>query len=78
MDEFTDELTALQAMAGEAREGDVIGVTALGMRSEMFAWLEAQGATWMTPDRRPPGGQACATFGARRASLMHVDGCGDR
>ena len=49
VDRFSDELTALQAMASEALEDDVIGVTALGMRSEMFAWLEAQGATWMAP-----------------------------
>ncbi len=49
VERFTDELTALQAMMGQARDGDVIGVTALGMRAEMFAWLEAKGATWMSP-----------------------------
>jgi hypothetical protein len=29
----------------------VIGVTALGMRPEVFAWLDEAGATRMTPAR---------------------------
>ena len=46
---YPDELTALRAMVGEARPGDVVGVTALGMRPEIFAWLEDAGATRMRP-----------------------------
>jgi hypothetical protein len=36
-------------MVGEARPGDVVGVTALGMRPEIFAWLADAGATRMRP-----------------------------
>jgi hypothetical protein len=34
-----------------SRRGDVIGVTALGMRPEVFAWLDEAGATRLTPGR---------------------------
>lgn len=47
--EYEDELHALRAMLHSASRGDVIGVTALGMRPELFAWLEAQGATRLGP-----------------------------
>jgi len=38
-------------MVREARPRDVVAVTALGMRPEIFAWLERSGATRMTPAR---------------------------
>jgi cyanophycin synthetase len=46
---YPDELSALRAMVGEARPGDVVGVTALGMRPQIFAWLDGAGATRMRP-----------------------------
>jgi cyanophycin synthetase len=47
---YDDEMTALRSMLSLAEKGDVIGVTALGMRPEIFEWLGAAGATRMTPD----------------------------
>ena len=47
--EYEDELHALRAMLHGSPRGDVIGVTALGMRPELFAWLEAQGAARLGP-----------------------------
>ncbi len=46
---FDDELRALKQMLGSARAGDVVGVTALGMRPEIFEWLESQGASRLSP-----------------------------
>jgi cyanophycin synthetase len=46
---YDDELVALRTMLGGARTGDVIGVTALGMRPEIFAWLEANGSERLGP-----------------------------
>ena len=46
---YADELAALQAMVATAATGDVVGVTALGMRPEIFAWLEANGGERMGP-----------------------------
>lgn len=46
---FKDELDALTSMLDAARPGDVVGVTALGMRPEIFAWLASAGATRMEP-----------------------------
>jgi len=51
IDVFPDELAALKHMVREARPRDVVAVTALGMRPEIFAWLERSGATRMTPAR---------------------------
>jgi cyanophycin synthetase len=51
IDVFPDELSALKHMLGLARRGDVVSVTALGMRPEIFAWLEARGAERLTPAR---------------------------
>lgn len=51
LDVFPDELAALQHMLRHARRGDVVAVTALGMRPEIFAWLEANGAERLTPAR---------------------------
>ena len=36
-------------MTAAATTGDVIGVTALGMRPEIFAWLEANGGERLGP-----------------------------
>ena len=47
--EYEDELHALRGMLHESRRGDVVGVTALGMRPEIFAWLEGAGATRLGP-----------------------------
>ncbi len=46
---YPDELEALRAMLASARPRDVVAVTALAKRAEIFAWLEAAGATRMTP-----------------------------
>ena len=47
--EYEDELHALRAMLQASARGDVIGVTALGMRPELFAWLEQRGASRLGP-----------------------------
>ena len=46
---YADELEALRGMTEQARRGDVVGVTALGMRTEIFAWLEEAGARRLGP-----------------------------
>ncbi|MGZ4152047.1 MAG: Mur ligase family protein, partial [Actinomycetota bacterium] len=46
---YADELSALREMLQRSRSGDVVGVTALGMRPEIFAWLGAHGATRLRP-----------------------------
>jgi cyanophycin synthetase len=46
---YDDELIALRTMLGSAQENDVLGVTALGMRSEIFAWLEGHGGERLGP-----------------------------
>ena len=46
---YDDELVALRSMLAGAAPGDVVGVTALGMRPEIFAWLEANGGERLTP-----------------------------
>lgn len=46
---YPDELTALQAMTASARPRDVVGVTALGMRPEIFSWLDEHGARRLNP-----------------------------
>lgn len=51
IDVFPDELAALKHLLRGARPRDVVAVTALGMRPEIFAWLERSGATRMTPAR---------------------------
>jgi cyanophycin synthetase len=42
---YEDELTALRSMVEAARPGDVVAVTALGMRPEIFAWIEHEGGS---------------------------------
>jgi cyanophycin synthetase len=51
VDVYTDELAALRGILGRSRRADVIGVTALGMRDEVFAWLEDARARTVTPAR---------------------------
>ena len=46
---YDDELIALRTMVDAAREDDVIGVTALGKRPEIFAWLAGAGAERLGP-----------------------------
>ena len=46
---YDDELRALQGMLDRSARGDVVSVTALGMRPEIFAWLDAQGAVRLGP-----------------------------
>jgi cyanophycin synthetase len=51
VDVYADELSALRGMLDRSRRGDVVAVTALGMRPEIFAWLGAGGAEPLTPGR---------------------------
>jgi cyanophycin synthetase len=51
LDVYADELSGLRGVLARSGKGDVIGVTALGMRPEVFAWLEGAGATRMKPSR---------------------------
>ncbi|HTG48225.1 MAG TPA: Mur ligase family protein [Actinomycetota bacterium] len=46
---YRGELHALQRMLAASRRGDVLGVTALGMRPQLFRWLAANGARRLTP-----------------------------
>jgi cyanophycin synthetase len=49
VDAYADELAGLRGVVGRSERGDVIAVTALGMRPEVFAWLEGAGAKRLTP-----------------------------
>jgi cyanophycin synthetase len=51
LDVYADELSGLRGVLARSRKGDVIGVTALGMRPEIFAWLDEAGARGLTPAR---------------------------
>jgi len=46
---FPDEVHALAWMVERAKRGDVVAVTALGQRPEIFAWLEERGARRLSP-----------------------------
>jgi cyanophycin synthetase len=46
---YPDELRALKAMFASSSPGDVVAVTALGMRPQLFRWLARQGARRLTP-----------------------------
>jgi hypothetical protein len=46
---YEDELHALRGMLERSARGDVVSVTALGMRPEIFAWLAARGAVRLGP-----------------------------
>jgi cyanophycin synthetase len=45
------ELAGLQALAGESGPGDVLALMAPAERSEILAWLDAQGATLLDPEQ---------------------------
>ncbi len=49
VDVYGDELSALRGMVGRSRRGDVVAVTALGMRTQIFAWLDRAGASALSP-----------------------------
>ncbi|HSJ49809.1 MAG TPA: Mur ligase family protein [Actinomycetota bacterium] len=51
VDVYADELAALRGMLARSRHGDVVAVTALGMRGEVFTWLEANGARRLGPSQ---------------------------
>ncbi|HEX6230971.1 MAG TPA: Mur ligase family protein [Actinomycetota bacterium] len=51
VDVYADELSALRAMLARSRRGDVVAVTALGMREDVFAWLAEAGAERPSPGR---------------------------
>jgi cyanophycin synthetase len=51
VDVYADELSALRGMLGRSRRGDLVAVTALGMRPEIFAWLADEDAVRPTPGR---------------------------
>jgi cyanophycin synthetase len=49
VDVYEDELRALRGMLERSAPGDVVSVTALGMRPQIFAWLDEAGATRLGP-----------------------------
>ncbi len=51
IDIHPDEVVALGSMLEASARGDVVAVTALAMRPEVFAWLDAAGARRLTPAR---------------------------
>jgi cyanophycin synthetase len=46
---YRGELQALRAMLAASSRHDVVAVTALGMRAQLFRWLEGAGAKRLTP-----------------------------
>ena len=46
---YADELEALRSLLERSSAGDVVSVTALGLRPEIFAWLDGAGATRLSP-----------------------------
>ena len=47
--EYDDELDAIRSMLEASAPGDVVGVTALGQRPELFAWLADNEAERLSP-----------------------------
>ncbi len=47
--QYDDELQALREMVEGSRRGDVVSVTALSMRPEIFEWLASRGARHLGP-----------------------------
>ena len=66
---YDDELTALKAMMNATRSGDVVSVTALGMRPQIFRWLRRSGATPLSVADVRRLVRRAATERGRRASL---------
>jgi cyanophycin synthetase len=62
---YPDEVTALREMLAASRGGDVVAVTALGQRPELFAWLDAAGA-----ERLPPGAVKRLVASVRRSHAV--------
>ncbi|HEY8736176.1 MAG TPA: Mur ligase family protein [Candidatus Dormibacteraeota bacterium] len=48
---FIDEMTALTWMVAQSSEGDVLAITALAQRPEIFAYMAAHDAVSLGPDR---------------------------
>jgi cyanophycin synthetase len=48
---YEDEVAALRAMLAGSKPGDIVAITALGQRREIFGMLDAAGATRPTPSR---------------------------
>jgi cyanophycin synthetase len=48
---FMDEMTALTWMVAQSSEGDVLAITALAQRPEIFAYMAAHDAVSLGPDR---------------------------
>jgi cyanophycin synthetase len=46
---YRGELHALKQMVAASSRGDVVGVTALGMRPQVFRWLSAEGGVHLGP-----------------------------
>ena len=46
---YRGELHALRTMLDRSRRHDVVAVTALGMRPQIFRWLAGRGARRLTP-----------------------------
>jgi hypothetical protein len=44
-----DELRAIRAMLRASSPGDVVAVTALGQRPQLFRWLRRRGARLLSP-----------------------------
>jgi cyanophycin synthetase len=66
---FRGELHALKEMVASSKRGDVVAVTALGMRPQIFRWLSSAGARRLTPSdvrRLARGGVAAAAPLRRR------------
>ena len=51
LDVYADELSALRGMLDRSRRGDVVAVTALGMRPEIFRWLRDNDAESLLPGK---------------------------
>jgi cyanophycin synthetase len=47
---YPTELAALQALAAQARPGDVVGLMCHAERQQVYDWLSAEGATSDSPD----------------------------
>jgi cyanophycin synthetase len=67
---YDDELEALRAMMKLSEAGDVLGVTALGMRPEIFAWLDSAGAARLGPADVKKAVRVAASSKARRPTTV--------
>jgi cyanophycin synthetase len=72
VDVYDDELHALRGMLERSAPNDVVSVTALGMRPEIFAWLEGAGA-----ERLGPGEIRRLVRRAQRSHAAHAGSGGE-